>query len=89
MAMGAEQAHVSRMVLKQAGALAGIGVVVGLGAAAALTRLMASLLYGVSPMDPLTFATVAGALALIALVASWVPARRAARVDPVVALRFE
>jgi predicted permease len=89
MAMGAEEADVSRMVLRQAGTLAGLGVAVGLGAAAGLTRLMASLLFGVSPLDPVTFGAVAVALSSIALLASWLPARRAARVDPVVALRFE
>ncbi len=89
MAMGAEEGDVSRMVLRQAGMLAGIGVAVGLAAAAGLTRLMASLLFGVSPLDPVTFAGVAAALAAVALLASWLPARRAARVDPVVALRFE
>jgi len=89
MAMGAEQGDVSRMVLRQAGTLAGLGVVTGLAAAAGLTRLMASLLYGVSPMDPVTFGGVALALSLIAVLASWLPARRASRVDPVVALRFE
>jgi predicted permease len=88
-AMGAESGDVSRMVLRQALALAGIGVVIGLGAAAGLTRLMASLLYGVDPMDPGTFGVVALALTAVAVVASWVPARRAAGVDPVVALRSE
>ena len=89
MALGAERADVSRMVLKQAAVLAGLGVLVGLGAAAGLTRLMASLLFGVSPMDPVTFLAVAAALSAIALLASWLPARRASRVDPVEALRFE
>jgi len=87
MAMGAESADVSRMVLKQAGGLAALGVGVGLIAAAGLTRLMASLLFGVSAMDPVTFGTVAVSLSVVALVASWVPAYRASRVDPVVALR--
>ena len=89
MALGAEEADVSRMVLRQAGTLAGLGVAVGLTAAAGLTRLMASLLFGVSPLDPVTFGAVAVALSAVALLASWLPARRAARVDPVVALRFE
>jgi predicted permease len=89
MAMGAEEADVSRMVLRQAGLLAAVGVAVGLAAAAGLTRLMASLLFGVSPLDPVTFGAVAVALSAVALLASWLPARRAARVDPVVALRFE
>lgn len=89
MAMGAEKLDVSRMVLKQASALALGGVVIGLVAAAGLTRLMSALLFGVSPMDPVTFAAVALGLSAIALFASYVPARRAAGVDPVVALRFE
>ncbi len=87
--MGAERADVSRMVLRQAGALACGGVVVGLVAAVGLTRLMASLLYGVSPVDPLTFGSVAVLLSAIALVASWIPAHRAASVDPTEALRAE
>jgi ABC-type antimicrobial peptide transport system permease subunit len=89
MAMGAETADVSRMVLKQALLLAGFGVGIGLVGAVGLTRLMSALLYGVSPMDPLTFGSVAVGLSLVALLASYLPARRAARVDPVVALRFE
>jgi predicted permease len=89
MAMGAERADVSGMVMRQALLLAAGGVLVGLAAAAGLTRLMASLLYGVSPMDPLTFGGVAVALSSVALVASYIPARRAAAVDPVVALRAE
>ncbi len=84
MALGAEQRDVSRMVLKQASLLAGGGVVIGLAGAMGLTRLMSSLLFGVSPMDPVTFGSVA-----VALVASYISARRAAKVDPVVALRFE
>ncbi len=89
MAMGAEQSDVSRMVLKQAFVLAGGGVVIGLAGAMGLTRLMSSLLFGVSPMDPVTFGAVAVGLSAVALLASYLPARRAANVDPVVALRFE
>jgi putative ABC transport system permease protein len=89
MAVGAERVDVTRMVLREAAVLAASGVVVGLAASLGLTRLMASLLYGVSPVDPITFAAVAVALTLVALVASLIPASRAARVDPVVALRFE
>jgi len=89
MAMGAERADVSRMVLRQAGALAFGGVAVGLVAAVGLTRLMASLLYGVSPVDPVTFGSVAVLLSAIALVASWIPAHRAASIDPTEALRAE
>lgn len=89
MALGAEQADVRRMVLKQGGTLAGAGVVVGLIMASLLTRLMASLLYGVSPIDLPTFGAVALALSAIALLASYLPARRASSVDPVMALRAE
>jgi putative ABC transport system permease protein len=89
MAMGAETGHVSRMVVSQALILAAGGVAVGLVGAVGLTRLMSSLLFGVSPVDPVTFAAVALGLSVIALVASYLPARRAARVDPVIALRFD
>ncbi|KPJ75586.1 MAG: multidrug ABC transporter substrate-binding protein, partial [Gemmatimonas sp. SG8_23] len=89
MALGAEQATVRKMVLRQGAPLAAAGVLVGLVAAAGVTRLMAALLFGVEPIDPPTFAAVAIALTAIALFASWVPARRASSVDPVVALRFE
>ena len=89
MALGAEQSDVRRMVLRQGASLAAAGVLVGLVAAAGVTRLMASLLFGVQPIDIPTFAGVAVALSVIALFASWLPARRASTVDPVVALRFE
>ena len=89
MAMGAERSDVSGMVLRQALVLSAAGVLIGLVAAAGLTRLMASLLYGVSPMDPITLGSVSVALASVAVLASWLPARRAASVDPVVALRSE
>jgi ABC-type antimicrobial peptide transport system permease subunit len=65
------------------------GVAIGVCAALLLTRAMQTLLYGVSPFDPATFAAVAGLLGAVALVACWVPARRAARVDPMTALRHE
>ena len=89
MAIGAEAGDVSRMVLKQALMLAVGGVVIGLVGAIGLTRLMSSLLFGVSPMDPVTFGSVALCLSAVAVFASYLPARRAAKVDPVVALRFE
>lgn len=88
-ALGARTADVSRMVLRQGLLLAGAGVGLGLVAAVVLTRLMSTLLYGVRASDPLTYGIVAAALASIALVASWLPARRAAAVDPIEALRFE
>ena len=89
MALGADAGDVARKVVRQGLAVAGLGAVLGIGAAFALTRLMASLLFGVSPTDPLTFAGVSGALMATAALASWLPARRAAGVDPLVALRHE
>jgi ABC-type antimicrobial peptide transport system permease subunit len=69
--------------------LAGIGVVIGLGAAAGLTRLMSSLLYGIAPLDPVTYIAVPLVLITATVIASYVPARRAASVDPVEALKVE
>jgi len=69
--------------------LAGIGMTLGLGGAAAVTRLMRSLLFGISPLDPITFAVVPIVLAAAAVLASYLPARRAATVDPVETLRAE
>lgn len=89
MAVGAASVDVTRMVLRQGFALAGAGVAVGLASAFGLTRLMSALLYGVSPLDPMTFGTVAVLLTSVALVASYLPARRAAMTDPVEALRAE
>ena len=89
LAIGADRSQVLGMVLRQGLLLAGIGITAGLIGAFALTRLMTTLLYNVRPNDPLTFAAVAAALLLIALVASFLPARRAMRVSPVTALRAE
>lgn len=89
LALGAQNTNVLRMVLGQAGKMALVGVVIGMGAALALTRLMTNLLFGVTAHDPLTFAAVAALLILVALLACYVPARRAMRVDPMVALRYE
>jgi predicted permease len=89
MALGAQQSKVLFQILGEGLKLALIGAAIGLGAAFGLTRLMTSLLYGVSPTDPLTFAAVAVLLVAVALAACYVPARRAAAVDPMIALRHE
>jgi putative ABC transport system permease protein len=89
MALGAQSADVSRLFIRQGMALVSLGVGLGLLGAFALTRVMSSLLFGVGATDPLTFACVALLLSSIALVACYLPARRAARIDPLVALRHE
>jgi putative ABC transport system permease protein len=88
-ALGAQRGDVLRMILGEGARMALIAVVIGIVASAAVTRLMASLLFGVSATDPATFAAVAILLGAVTIVASYVPARRATRVDPIVALRYE
>jgi ABC-type antimicrobial peptide transport system permease subunit len=89
MALGAPAQTVLRSVVGQGLVLTALGLAVGLGGAWALSRALASLLYGVSATDPLTFGGTALLLGLVALAATWFPARRASRVDPVEALRAE
>jgi predicted permease len=88
-ALGANRSDVLRLVLGEGVKMALIGVAVGLAAAFALTRLMANMLFGVSTTDPLTFGSVAILLTLVSLAACYIPARRAMRVDPMIALRYE
>jgi len=89
MAMGAERSDVLRLVLGHGAKMAFVGVAIGIGAALGLTRLMANQLFGVSAHDPWTFAGVAVLLIVVAVAASYIPARRAMRVDPMIALRYE
>jgi putative ABC transport system permease protein len=88
-ALGASTGNVVGMILKAGMLMAGVGLVLGFLGALALTRFLAALLFGVGTRDPLTMAGVGGILALVALLASYLPARRAAKVDPVICLRCE
>ncbi len=88
-ALGAQRRDVLRLVLRQGTRLTLFGLALGVAAALGITRLMTSLLFGTSPTDPLTFAGVAGLLVFVALLACFIPARRATRIDPLVALRYE
>jgi ABC-type antimicrobial peptide transport system permease subunit len=89
MALGADPRNVVRMVLNESGLLLLAGIVLGAGLAVGASRWAASLLYGLDPWDPTSLALAAGALGLVSLLAAWIPARRASRVAPTVALRAE
>jgi putative ABC transport system permease protein len=89
MALGARPRDVGSLLVNRGAKLAAIGLAIGLIGALALTRLLSSLLFGVKPTDPLTFTVIALLLATVAMLACYVPARRAMRVDPMVALRHE
>jgi putative ABC transport system permease protein len=89
MALGAGRGDILKMVLRQGVGVVGVGLALGLALAFAGTRVLADLFVGVKPADPLTFTTVAILLSGVALLACWIPARRATRLDPLVALRYE
>jgi putative ABC transport system permease protein len=89
MALGANSGNVLRNVLGRGFALVGTGLAIGLGVSLGMTRLIGGLLYQVGAADPVTFAAAIFVLAVVALIACWIPALRATKVDPIVALRYE
>ena len=89
MALGGERGHVVRMVVRAGLQLVGIGLLIGVGASLLTNRLLVTELWNTSPHDPATFAAVTSMIVAIGLLACWIPARRAVRVEPAVALRHE
>jgi putative ABC transport system permease protein len=89
LALGAQRRDILRLVLRQGITLAALGIALGLIGASAATRVLQSLLFGIGLTDPVTFVAIPLLLALVALLACWFPARRATKVDPMVALRYE
>jgi putative ABC transport system permease protein len=89
MAMGAHQGDVLKLVMRQGLFVAGVGLSIGLAASLAASRLLSALLYGIRPNDPSTIAGVSVGLVVVTMLACYIPARRAMRVDPMVALRYE
>ena len=89
MSLGADAGRVQRMVLSEGAVLLGCGLVLGVIGALSLSRLMVGLLFGVAPNDPVTLGVVAAVMAAVGIGASWIPAARAARIDPGIALRAQ
>ena len=89
MALGAQRSRVLRLIIGESVRLVAMGLAIGTAASLAATQVLSSMLYGVTATDPLTFFVVAVLLTIVALLASYIPARRAMRVDPMVALRYE
>jgi ABC-type antimicrobial peptide transport system permease subunit len=89
MSLGADQGRVQRMILGEGGVLLAAGLVLGIAGAFFAVRMIQGLLFGVTPHDPVTFLAVAGLMAAIGIGACWIPALRAARIDPAIAMRSE
>ena len=88
-ALGAKRSHIFKLVIGRGVAMAFIGIVLGIAASLGLTRFLAGLLYGVTAVDPITFIVISILVLIVSVIASYIPARRATKVDPLVALRYE
>jgi ABC-type antimicrobial peptide transport system permease subunit len=89
MALGATPGGIANMVIRQGVFLGGLGVAVGIAGALVLTRFLSTLLFGIEPTDPITFVAIGFLMLIVAVISSYIPARRAARIDPVISLRTE